>query len=209
MVRVVCLSDTHNQHWDISVPEGDILIHAGDFSFRGLQRELLDFNDWLRHQRHTHKILIPGNHDVSFETDFATARALVSAADHVLIEQGIELEGVKIWGSPYTPEFHGWAFQIDPSEGKRRWSGIPEGLDILVTHGPPKFIFDLTARGVNAGCRDLLKAVQLKKPKHHVFGHIHEYGSRSMAVDGVCYHNVAMLDEQYRRLDKKPLVLDF
>ena len=86
-------------------------------------------------------------------------------------------EQIKIWGSPYTPEFMNWAFMGTPSVLTGIWAHIPENLDILITHGPPFRIMDRTMDGFEVGCPHLLKRVRMIQPKYHIFGHIHEgYG---------------------------------
>ncbi len=205
-MRIVALSDTHNQHWNMSVPEGDILIHAGDFSFQGSQREVLDFNEWMGTLPHTYKVLVPGNHEVGLDQHMEHARALLGNVDYLLEDSGVTIEGVKIWGSPYTPEFGNWAFQYSEREGAVRWNQIPDGLDILVTHGPPRMILDYNGSEA-VGCKSLLEITQQRKPRHHIFGHIHEcYGDAT--INGIHYHNVAQIDEHYRMCDRKPLVID-
>jgi hypothetical protein len=68
-VRIICISDTHGQHAGLRVPDGDILIHAGDFMTCGnAPREIIDFNTWLARQPHAQKIVIAGNHDRLFES---------------------------------------------------------------------------------------------------------------------------------------------
>jgi Icc-related predicted phosphoesterase len=205
-MKIIALSDTHNQHWKMTIPDGDILIHAGDFSFHGDQREILDFNEWLGTLPHTYKVVVPGNHELGIEGHVGIARALLGNADHLLVDEGITLEGVKIWGSPYTPEFCNWAFQYTAREGELRWDQIPEGLDILVTHGPPRMILDSNGQEA-VGCPSLLKIIQQRRPRHHVFGHIHEsYGD--CTINDVHYHNVSQLDEQYRISGRTPAIIE-
>lgn len=213
MLRIVCVSDTHNQHWKLpALPLGDVLIHAGDFSGRGSQREILDFNNWLGDQPHQYKIVIPGNHDRGLHESWSTARALLRNATHVLNDSGCEVEGRKFWGSPWTPEFEDWAFGYTEREGQLRWTQIPEGLDVLITHGPPHGVLDeiydkYTKRKYLVGCPSLREQVfNRAKPRHHVFGHIHEgYGSK--VVDNVVCHNVSILDESYQ-VTNAPTVFD-
>jgi 3',5'-cyclic AMP phosphodiesterase CpdA len=69
MSRIVCISDTHNFHEQIRIPDGDILIHAGDATNRGTVEEIVFFNQWFCRLPHRHKIFVAGNHDWLFETN--------------------------------------------------------------------------------------------------------------------------------------------
>jgi Icc-related predicted phosphoesterase len=202
-MRVVMISDTHGLHDRIErLPEGDILVHAGDFMNSGFDLEVIaSFNRWLRVQPFKQRIVCAGNHDRSFECMPEIARGLL--ADAVYLENdGITIDGISFWGSPYTPEFLNWAFMY-PRGGaaKRYWDQIPYGLDVLITHGPPHGILDQVApECAHLGCEELLKAVEEKKPKVHMFGHIH--GGAGMFVNGTTtFVNAAYLNERYKRLD--------
>lgn len=65
-IRVVCISDTHTLEW-IDVPDGDLLIHAGDLANDGSVREIQGTVDWLKTLPHRHKVVIAGNHDSYFD----------------------------------------------------------------------------------------------------------------------------------------------
>src|ERR1700750_2766810 len=123
-LRIVVISDTHEQHDQILLPEGDVLICAGDISFNGRADTIADFNRWFAAQPHPHKILIAGNHDFLFEEDTMAARHLLSDSVTYLEDSGYEFDltpndgppsdaaktRLKIWGSPITPWFFNWAF---------------------------------------------------------------------------------------------------
>jgi Icc-related predicted phosphoesterase len=171
-VRLVLLSDTHELHREVEVPDGDILIVAGDFScFSKSAKALVDFNDWLGEQPHQ-CVVVPGNHEFFLEAD-PSRRSLLSNAT-VLINESVEISGLKIWGSPVTP-LYGGAFGMSSAEDRRRlYAQIPADTDILITHGPPYHILDFSLdSGTHAGCRELLDAVIRVQPKLHVFGHVH------------------------------------
>ena len=146
-MRIVCISDTHGMHRQIQVPEGDLLIHAGDSLARGTLDDLEDLDEWLGSLPHRHKIVIAGNHDWCFQDDPDDARKLLTNA-HYLQDNGLELEGLRFWGSPWTPVFFNWAFNLERGDAiAERWSLIPEKLDVLITHGPPAGILDPVAKG--------------------------------------------------------------
>ncbi len=206
-MRIVCLSDTHSQHENIEVPEGDLLIHAGDLTRRGTFAEVVEFARWLRSRPHRHKIVIAGNHDFLFESDPARARALLEEV-HYLEDSGVELDGIFIWGSPWQPRFFDWAFNLDRGAPlKAKWDLIPPRTHLLITHGPPKGILDRTFRGEHVGCEELSLAVERIAPRLHVFGHIHEQaGVHSTAR--TLFVNACNCDLSYRA-KQPPIVLDW
>jgi Icc-related predicted phosphoesterase len=173
------ISDTHDLHREVDVPPCDILIHAGDFTMDSRSAEkLLDFDDWLAELPPTFRIVVPGNHD--FVVEDSARRQLITNAT-LLVNEGIEIMGLKIWGSPVTPLF-GEAFGVVSDNRRAKlYSKIPDDTDILVTHCPPYGILDQTpGSDYHAGCQQLLGAVRRVKPMLHVFGHVHgSYGTYS------------------------------
>lgn len=203
-MKIVMISDTHGQHRKLKVPDGDILIHAGDAMTGGMDpREIVDLNDWFGELPHPSKIVIAGNHDFLFEK-VDTARGLFTNATY-LQDEYTRVEGLKIYGSPWQPEFFNWAFNLPRGEAlKRKWDLIPADTDILITHGPPWGYQDYVPRWgkheqyqEHVGCEELLKRVQEVKPMIHVFGHIH-CGAGYTQDDHTTYVNAAVVDEQYR-----------
>jgi len=180
-VRIVCISDTHSLHRQIpEIPDGDVLVHAGDSLGQGTLDNVEDLNEWLGALPHRHKIVIAGNHDWAFQETPALAREALTNAVY-LEDSGIEIEGVRFWGSPWTPTFMDWAFMLE--RGKPlydKWTLIPDNTDVLITHGPPKGFGDEANLGFkcqNVGCDQLLDRVRQLALKAHIFGHIHEgYG---------------------------------
>ena len=182
-MKIICISDTHNQHENLIVPDGDLLIHAGDITSTGDKEDLIKFNNWFGNLPHKYKIVIAGNHDFYCETHPEETHQILSNAIY-LNDSGVTIEGLNIWGSPISPTFHHWAFMKNRGEDIRKhWEMIPENTDILITHCPPFGILDKTDSGKNEGCEDLLAFIQTKiKPQLHVFGHIHEaYGQTQIS----------------------------
>lgn len=176
MLTLVAMADTHGFHDDLIVPEGDILIHAGDLTRRGSLKELAEVNRFLAGLPHRHKLVVAGNHDWCFQERPAEARAVLTAATY-LEDEAVIIEGVKFYGSPWQPWFYDWAFNLPRGpELARRWAQIPEDTDILITHGPPLGFGDRVNGGERVGCEDLLRRVRQIRPKLHLFGHIHEDG---------------------------------
>jgi Icc-related predicted phosphoesterase len=209
-MRVVCISDTHGQHKKLALPEGDLLIHAGDATMSGTIPEVASFFKWFEAQPHEHKVFVAGNHDWLFEKDNARARSMVPANVHYLEDSEILLKHGQdtyyVWGSPVQPEFGNWAFNRNQAEIVNHWDLIPDRTDILITHGPPLGILDHNFFGSRCGCWDLRRAVWRTNPKLHVFGHIHEsYGEWDEG--GVHFVNASQLDGVYSHANK-PIVVD-
>jgi predicted phosphohydrolase len=183
-VRLVCISDTHSRHRDIVVPDGDVLVHAGDFTKRGREQEIADFNGWLAELPHRHKLVIAGNHDFLFERAPHVARGMLSNATY-LEDSGCEIDGVRFWGSPWQPRFFDWAFNLDRGEPlRKKWERIPDRVDVLITHSPPHGVLDRVWDGQHVGCEELVAALARVRPRVHVFGHIHEaYGVSESTCD--------------------------
>ena len=176
-MRIVCISDTHGLHDGLEVPDGDLLLHAGDATKHGSLEEVAAFNRFLGELPHPHKVVIAGNHDWAFQKEASLARDLITHATYLEDEEAV-VEGLRIWGSPWQPWFYDWAFNLRRGPQLRAvWDRIPEGTDVLLTHGPPRGHGDRTTSGNEEGCSDLLDAVRRVRPRLHVFGHIHEgYG---------------------------------
>lgn len=206
LTRIVCISDTHTLHDQVSIPDGDILIHAGDLTNRGSFQDVVDFNNWLGQLPHRHKIIIAGNHDFCFERNPQESQALVTNATY-LQDSNITIGGLKIYGSPWQPWFYDWAFNLRRGEPLRLvWSLIPEDTDILITHGPPLGQGDMTERGVAVGCEELEKRIQTVQPRLHVFGHIHEgYGTTQKGK--TTFVNASTCNARYEPVNP-PVVID-
>jgi predicted phosphohydrolase len=169
------MADTHLFHDQLQVPDGDVLIHAGDLCRAGDLAELAVAAAWLRALPHRHKIVIAGNHDWAFAVEPERARALLGGDIIYLQDSGASIDGVRFWGSPWQPAFNAWAFNLPRGAPlAARWALIPESLDVLVTHAPPFGIGDAVAAGEHQGCAELLARVRRVRPRLHLFGHIHQ-----------------------------------
>ena len=207
-LKFVAISDTHCRHRSVRLPKGDVLLHAGDVSSRSSRPEIIDFLDWFGMQDFAYKIFVAGNHDFFFEREKSgIIKELLPKGVHYLKEEGIIINGLKIWGSPYTPWFYSWAFNMrrGPALAKH-WHSIPEDTDVLLTHGPVYGILDTVLNEEHAGDKDLLNKVLQVKPSVHVCGHIHEsYGS--VKRHGIKFINASLLNESYE-LANKPVVFE-
>lgn len=291
-VRFVCISDTHTKHRDIDLPDGDVLLHSGDFTFNGRRNEVEDFADWLKSlTKFRYKVLIAGNHDFTFDTkwyarrgDFFHARDMSTLSDfeqrihgyfkrtsgHELFTPGplenaeevkslidneemrekfgiyyLEDSGVtitkksagewgiskwtgsssgngslapgarqiNIWGTPWAPDFHGWAFMFprDTSDLADKYALVPPSTDILICHSPMKNVLDASAMtNENVGCEALKALVDKRNASEKplaavVFGHIHEaFGTE--VVGETLSINAAMSEQGYKTSGRKPPV---
>ena len=206
-MRIVAISDTHSRHQHLQIPEGDILIHAGDATMMGTVPEISAFNHWLGALPHPVKIVCAGNHDWLFEKNPALARAMMSNARY-LQDQLTTVSGLRIYGSPWQPRFFDWAFNLNRGEQLRaKWDLIPHDLDILITHGPPFGILDFSVSGQeHVGCEELRKAVERVRPRLMIFGHIHHsYGVQE--YEGTKFVNACTCNENYQPVNP-PIVID-
>lgn len=226
--RCVAISDTHSEHWKIDVPEGDVLLHAGDFSIYADECEIVDFNEWLGTLPHKHKIVIAGNHDFPFDKawrhkpgnaafwrcgvgkeiqDYEYMRGLLTNCTYIEDEQ-ITVEGINIYGTPAQPPLvgHDWAHCKDGPGLTAAFEKIPQDIDVLITHSPPFGHGDVTLNGKNMGCTYLMEAVKRARPLFHVFGHIHDgYGVTS--AGGTTFINPSSCTTLYHPCHQ-PIVFD-
>ena len=207
---LVMIADTHSQHKQVDLPEGDILIHSGDFCYEGTWTELYSFANWLAEirERYNYVVMTPGNHDFPCEGGpQAEIMSLLGSYNcYYLVDEGVELDGVTFYGAPWVPNLKRWAFYSDEEKLQRKWNKIPNNPGVLVTHGPPQGILDDVGCD-NVGCPHLLKASQRAEPLVHVFGHIHEEGGKSKRIGKTTYVNASVLDENYDMVNE-PIILE-
>ena len=208
MARIVCLSDTHNYNEQIKVPDGDILIHAGDATIKGTQFEVEEFLGWFSSLPHKNKIFVAGNHDWFYETDNRLARLLTADFNVKYLQDSfVKIGNLQIYGSPWQPRFYDWAFNLNRgAEIAEKWKMIPADTDILITHGPPFEILDQTPNFDFAGCEELRKTIETIRPKAHIFGHIHS-GYGTIEKFGVKFVNASICDESYAP-SNLPIIID-
>jgi len=208
----VCISDTHRLRAE--VPEGDLLIHAGDLTDKGTIAELQEQIDWLDALPHAHKIAIAGNHDTFLDP---RARSTLSAAGcsgrldwrniHYLQHRSVIItfperddRKLTIYGAPQIPACGGPEHAFQYPRDQDAWTDtVPAGTDVLVTHTPPRFHLDLP---IGLGCEWLLRESWRVRPKLHVFGHVHAgSGQQGIWWDGcqaayerICQRKAGLLD---------------
>lgn len=217
-MRACHISDTHDVHQSLNmlVPNDiDIVFFTGDMTYKGSdwELEILLENFKTLKQRVKYVVGCLGNHEVGAEGKEAHWKEQFKEVGVVLLDhEAIEIEGIKIFGSPFTPWFFDWAFsyhnpnfgdhvQEQDKHGIEVWNDIPEDTQVLLTHGPPKFILDQCKDGA-VGCFTLRQKIEsIPSIKYHMFGHIHEgYGLTN--VSGVTYSNGSIMDRKYRFVNK-------
>jgi Icc-related predicted phosphoesterase len=217
-MKITFISDTHNRHKQITddLPGGDLLIHAGDISSMGYEHEIREFCKWFNNiDNYTYKVFIAGNHDWGFQNNVDKVNEILSFYNNIIYLQDDSIlagtnEVIKIYGSPWQPEFNNWAFNLSRkgTELQEKWNQIPINTDILITHGPAYGYVDrVVGRYENLGCEVLVNKIKEIKPKIHVCGHIHTgYG---YSFDGdTHYINASILNESYVYTNK-PLTVDW
>jgi Icc-related predicted phosphoesterase len=218
-MKIVAISDTHMWGMPLKeLPAGDVLVHAGDATYRGTEAEVQQFrNELVKHledsrykKGYKHIIFVPGNHDWGFYNHEQQFRDMFQDYPnvHILINQEVVIDGVKFWGSPVCPPFGRWAFYLEDDQRRQLWNTIPDDTDILITHGPPKHVLDEVYNYwdnvEHTGCAHLANRVIAVKPKYHFFGHIHE-GYGHLNVYGINFVNASIMNERYKP-ENKPTV---
>lgn len=205
-MKIVFISDTHGLHGQMTspIPDGDVLVHCGDVSNVGRHDQILNFITWFGSHPHKHKVFIAGNHDFGLQVKHAQveeALANLPEGMHYLEDSGVEIEGVKFWGMPWTPRFYNWAFMTwTRDEAIEKAALIADDTEVLITHGPPFGVLDVvTYGGYSVGCPELaMRTGVLKKTvKVHAFGHIHETYGTEVDGTGILHVNASTCTLQY------------
>lgn len=207
-MKIIAIGDTHRNHWNLKIPKCDIFIFTGDAELNSLLA-IHDFNDWLGTIDVNYaRIIINGNHDTEGERIGKQWCKQIFTNAIYLENDGVEIAGLKIWGSPYTPIFMSWAYMRPrgSQDLKDIWSQVPENLDILIGHGMPYQILDWSNfENVNVGCEILQREVFKKKPRYYFGGHLHE-SCGHVEKEGIQFYNVSILDEYYQLVNKPTIV---
>ena len=234
-MRLVCISDTHSLHHQMEhpLPKGDVLIHAGDISNKGGEKDVKDFIDWFQNLGGwDQKIFISGNHDYCFERinkpsykgDYKWLSNLMSPENlsqsdvtyledsFITIETPEFSRPIKFYGTPWQPWFYDWAFNL-PRLGvelQEKWNMIPEDTDVLITHSPPNGYGDLVNNwrqpNTHVGCECLINRIGEINPLVNIFGHIHEgYGVEY--GNKTAFVNASICTAGYEPTNK-PIIID-
>lgn len=211
-MKIVAISDTHTLHDNVQVPDGDVLIHTGDFTNTGKMEEIIRFISWFSYHPHKHKIIVLGNHEKGFEKNWGVSKSLIPTEIHLLHDSEVVIDGVKFYGSPWQPEFCNWAFNLprNGNELEAKWEAIPDNTDVLLTHGPPHGILDMVRYPYSTsvlGCEKLRKRVDnMPNLKAHIFGHIHD-GYGTTKIGNTQFVNASICTEGYAPVND-PIVIE-
>jgi Icc-related predicted phosphoesterase len=202
-MKLVAISDTHLRH--VTIPSGEILLHAGDLAFRGNFNEIVEAFETLKQglegTNFKRKFLTPGNHDGLFQESPGFAKQIAEQYGWTLLHNElIEFEGIRFFGSAIQPIFGNWYFNEVDGRRANFWDGAPD-CDVLVTHCPAHGLRDELQEGGGAGCRFIRKYIDEVKPKLHVCGHLH-YGYGQMQHGPTTIINSACCDDNYRAVNK-------
>lgn len=214
-LRVVAFSDTHGHHRNVEIPDGDLLIFAGDFTAQDSYVGVVHFGRWFSKLPHKYKVFVAGNHDWVFQKNYSFAKSCFSSDVIILEDEGCEIENLSIYGTPWQPEFQSWAFNAAPDKLKIRYDAIPIGVDILITHAPARGFLDRvrlnTPEEEHVGCPILRERLEIVKPRYHIFGHVHEDSAWAIVpwsqTEHSLMYNVSICDEYYR-VAFRPKVFD-
>lgn len=223
-MKICVISDTHTKHQKLTIPECDVLIHAGDFTWTGKYWEVMNFLRWFHDQPARHKIFIAGNHEETFDRTHPKfsprIASLVTLYDDIIYleNQACEVDGIKFYGTPWTPWFYDWGFNgveggRPPEEGKMLrdiYGHIPQDTNVLICHGPPYDILDKSNEGDRTGSvemRKLLESDKFMDLRLYLCGHIHEARGHEIACGGVHICNVASLERDYE-MTHPPVIIE-
>lgn len=212
-----CISDLHGFYPELE--GGDLLIVAGDLTANDSPEQLWRFSQWMIDLDYKLKVVVPGNHDNVFYEKYYKEHKSPFVPMIYLCDSGVEFEGLKIWGSPWTKTFEGMnedckAFTCDTEEElAEKWCHIPHDIDILITHSPPRGIGDLVkdqSDDEERHCGSEYLAAFFKyaiRPKLHIFGHIHEGYGKYEVYSGyndtmVQSVNASHVNERYQPVNK-------
>ena len=193
-MKVIALSDTHGCHRQLTLPKGDVFLHAGDVCDKGNTSQIEDFLDWLGELDFQYKIIIRGNHDMDLKTKRSLLELELPERTIQLNNSGIIIEGIPIWGVPYPLTW-----------GDENWEAIPLDTRILMTHRPPFSILDKPPFSPSTGSKSLLRRVKVVKPDVHLFGHIHAgYGQQK--VEQTLFINGSTYKQSKKRIVNQAIV---
>ena len=200
-IDILHLSDTHGQHKNLkSLPEADVIVHSGDFTFAGSEEEAYDFMNWFCNLPYKHKIFIAGNHDMCmYGADHIDG---LSRNVHYLYNNSVVIDGIKFYGIPM--------FMEDCMDGNLDVfiNNIPDDTDVLITHMPPKGTCDLANYGKgpehrgNATLAELLKKLH---PTCHLFGHEHDAYGKTIKENFI-YSNACVVDSRYNLINNPTII---
>lgn len=207
-MKITCISDTHQHHKKIIMPQTDMIIHAGDFTYHGELDEVAKFLSWYGEQKARYKLLVCGNHEVWISQQGDLLKKMCEDEGIQLLHNShTVIEGHTIFGSPYSVEFGRWAYGLPDAKLQDIWDYILPNTSILITHGPAFGNLDKCPGGSvgSVTLRDHIDA-KLKNLKLHVTGHIHE-SRGTMLRNGVLTVNASICGIPYADVVINPITV--
>lgn len=197
-LRVVMISDTHGCHRRLRVPEGDVLIHGGDWTRMGLEEDAADFNAWLGELPHKHKIVVNGNHEHNAAWKERAGSVLSNAT--LLRDSTVTLPGNGL-------RVHGTEFCWPMKSANPSYDAVASGsVDVLVCHSPAAGYVD-----GGMGCAELLRLVRRLRPRLVVSGHIHYAHATAEGhgpLRGTTFVNASNAHRGHADMGWQPVVVD-
>ena len=196
ILKFIAISDTHGCHRQLTLPKGDVLLHAGDVCNQGDKNHIEDFLEWIKDLDFEHKILIRGNHDIDLKTKTSLLDLEMPKGVIQLDHSGVEINDIPIWGIPFPLNWR-----------SRTWNTIPNNTQILMTHQPPYSILDNPPYSPSIGNKKLLEKVKTIQPKVHLFGHIHaSYGKKE--TENTLFLNASAYKASKNKIINEPFVFE-
>jgi Calcineurin-like phosphoesterase superfamily domain len=197
-MKIIIVSDTHENHEELGVLRGDVLIHCGDsgYGFRGTRGSVDRLDAWFGRQAFELILCIGENHDFELQ-EISQARDPVFRNALYLEDEAVRFKELTFYGTPWVPELSLWAYHLPPNEIREKWERIPQGTDVLITHSPPRGVLDRNRRGKSCGCPELLRRVVEVKPRLHCFGHVHA-SAGILDAHGTTFVNASVVNSQYQ-----------
>ena len=208
-MKITCISDTHMHHKKIAMPETDMIIHAGDFTYHGEIAEVQKFLRWYGGQKAKYKLLICGNHEVEISKQPELLKAMCeNEGIQLLYNSHTVIEGLTIFGSPNSLKFgNGWAYNSTENELENIYHTVLPDTDIVITHGPAYGRLDKVLSGQLVGSMALTKRLtELSNLKLHVTGHIHE-SRGTLLRNGVLTVNASICGIPYTDIIIHPITV--
>lgn len=204
-MKIVCISDTHNQYQTLDnlLPDGDMIVHAGDLVSHGTVEEIQKFIDWYSKLPYKYKLFVGGNHDGALEHQ----REQIHIPSNLIYLENelVEIEGIRIWGSPVSPPYRSFGFMWNDAQRELLYQSVPDECDIIINHSPPFGTLDLVD-DVHVGCKFLANRLAQVKPKIVICGHIHEaYGT--IQKDNTLYVNPSLMTRKYQPINP-PIIIE-
>jgi len=205
-LKLVIVSDTHGRHERLGVLSGDVLIHCGDFGVGEMDGEqsISELDSWFFRQNFRMILCIGGNHDF-FAQELRSLAKPVFRHAKLLQDDSATLDGVIFYGAPWVPELASWAHYLTTDAIQRAWMKIPENVNVLITHTPPKGILDKNSSGKECGCPHLRNRLEQLRPAVHCFGHIHA-SAGTVEIGGTRYVNASIVNSRYQVVCKPTVI---